>query len=248
MNRKKSKNRRKLLLIYKDCFEKISIEGSIDENEYILNYATGTDEGITLAYSTCPDLILLSGCFGEAECVDFIKAIRGWSSCSIIIFSDGMETGCISRLLKNGADNIIAMSDDGDYINAVFHACLRRSMVRGGFKPYKSGELYIDFEKRQIFKSGVEIHMSPVEYRIIECLAVNSGTVVTYHKLLNRIWGPYMEEDSKILRVNMANIRKKLENDASIPEYIFTIPRVGYRMAENENTTMIKCYNCKAAV
>ena len=99
---------------------------------------------------------------------------------------------------------------------------------------YEAGNLKVDFTKRQVLLGGTEVHFSPVEYRIIESLALNSGTVVTYQMLLEKIWGPYAEQNSRILRVNMTNIRKKIESSPLEPEYITTIPRVGYRMLESQ--------------
>ena len=102
-----------------------------------------------------------------------------------------------------------------------------------------AGDLKIDFSRRQVSLAGEEIHFSPVEYRILECLALNSGTVVTYQMLLEKIWGPYASSGSRILRVNMTNIRKKIEKIPMDPTYITTIPRVGYRMLESQTASVV---------
>lgn len=104
---------------------------------------------------------------------------------------------------------------------------------------YQAGDLKIDFSRRQVSLAGEEIHFSPVEYRILECLALNSGTVVTYQMLLEKIWGPYASSGSRILRVNMTNIRKKIEKIPMDPTYITTIPRVGYRMLESQTASVV---------
>ena len=113
-------------------------------------------------------------------------------------------------------------------------SALRRRISAGAHTYYEAGNLKVDFTKRQVLLGGTEVHFSPVEYRIIESLALNSGTVVTYQMLLEKIWGPYAEQNSRILRVNMTNIRKKIESSPLEPEYITTIPRVGYRMLESQ--------------
>ena len=113
-------------------------------------------------------------------------------------------------------------------------SALRRRISAGAHTYYEAGNLKVDFTKRQVLLGGTEVHFSPVEYRIIESLALNSGTVVTYQMLLEKIWGPYAEQNSRILRVNMTNIRKKIESSPLEPEYITTVPRVGYRMLESQ--------------
>ena len=117
---------------------------------------------------------------------------------------------------------------------ARIYTALRRRIPGGQGSFYQAGDLKIDFSRRQVSLAGEEIHFSPVEYRILECLALNSGTVVTYQMLLEKIWGPYASSGSRILRVNMTNIRKKIEKIPMDPTYITTIPRVGYRMLESQ--------------
>ena len=91
----------------------------------------------------------------------------------------------------------------------------------------------MDFEKRIVLLNGAQIHLTPVEYRIMEYLARNSGKMITYQMLLEKIWGPYTSGSNKILRVNMTNIRRKIGDNPAEPKYIFTEPGVGYRMAES---------------
>ena len=99
-------------------------------------------------------------------------------------------------------------------------------------RPYHALDLQIDFEKRIITMKDEPIHLTPVEYKIVTYLAKNSGKVLTYSAIMQAVWGPYIEEDTKILRVNMANIRRKLERNPGAPQYIFTEIGVGYRMLD----------------
>ena len=91
------------------------------------------------------------------------------------------------------------------------------------------------FSKRELTLDKQPVHLTPIEYKIVACLAQNSGKVITYSSLLSSVWGPYADGDNKILRVNMANIRRKIEKDPAQPKYIFTEVGVGYRMAEDED-------------
>ena len=100
-------------------------------------------------------------------------------------------------------------------------------------RPYAADGLTIDFERRLVTLHGKEIHLTRVEYKIVSLLAKNSGKVMTYDTLIDQVWGPYADDNNRILRVNMANIRRKIEKNPAEPEYLFTEVGVGYRMAEN---------------
>ena len=91
----------------------------------------------------------------------------------------------------------------------------------------------IDFEKHLITLDGSEIHLTQVEFKIVALLAQNSGRVITYDSIISKVWGPYADDNNRILRVNMANIRRKLEKNPADPHYIFTEIGIGYRMLED---------------
>ena len=97
---------------------------------------------------------------------------------------------------------------------------------------YSRDGLVIDFDKRVVTLNGEDIHLTQIEYKLVSLLAKNAGKVLTYDFILKEIWGPYADTDNQILRVNMANIRRKLESNPAEPHYIFTEIGVGYRMKE----------------
>ena len=101
-------------------------------------------------------------------------------------------------------------------------------------KTYQSKDLKVDFEKYMVTVREEAVHLTNIEFKIIELLSKYSGKVLTYDYILKEIWGPFASEDNKTLRVNMANLRRKLEKNPAEPEYLFTEPGVGYRMAESE--------------
>ena len=101
-------------------------------------------------------------------------------------------------------------------------------------KPVSQG-LMLDFEKRMVTLDGKEIHLTPVEYKIVAYLSKNSGKVMTYASVMENVWGPFTDSNNRILRVNMANIRRKIERNPSQPQFLFTEVGVGYRMCEDEN-------------
>lgn len=233
------KNKIKLLMVYDDLTDFDEVRRYFSLADYFIYKASCGNEALELSASVCPDIIVMSSRLKDADCGKIIQRIRCWSDCPIVVMADACSVSEEVKLIYAGADDYIAISQEEQVIRARIYALLRRDLSTVAYKPYRAKQLEIDFNKRQIMFEGHEIHMSPVEYKILECLASNSGNVVTYKMLLNKIWGPYMENDSKILRVNMANIRKKIETKATSPEYIFTVTRVGYRMIENENNLNI---------
>ena len=102
-------------------------------------------------------------------------------------------------------------------------------------RPYKAKGLVIDFDRRLVTVEGEAVHLTQVEFKIVSFLARNAGRVMTYDTLISHVWGPYADDNNRILRVNMANIRRKLEKNPAEPQFILTEIGVGYRMAEDEN-------------
>ena len=99
---------------------------------------------------------------------------------------------------------------------------------------YHAGQLKIDFDKRRVFLGEEEIRLTQIEYKLVSLLAENAGKVITYESIIKDIWGPHADTNNRILRVNMANIRRKIEKNPAVPKYVFTEVGVGYRMLENE--------------
>ena len=174
--------------------------------------------------------------FSEMEGLALIQWFREWTDAPIIVLSEQNSYLDKVEALYAGADDYMVKPFHEKELAARIFSALRRRISTGAHTYYEAGNLKVDFTKRQVLLGGMEIHFSPVEYRIIESLALNAGTVVTYQMLLEKIWGPYAEQNSRILRVNMTNIRKKIERSPLEPEYITTIPRVGYRMLESQTS------------
>lgn len=204
----------------------------------VIPAATGT-EGLSLASSQCPDLILLDLGLPDIDGMEVISKIREWSSVPILVISARALEDDKVLALDAGADDYITKPFGNSELLARIRTALRHSsrMQTDGEladRPYRSKGLMIDFEKRIVSRDGKEIHLTQNEYKIVALLARNCGRVLTYDRLIEHIWGPYSENDNTILRVNMANIRRKLELNPAEPVYIFTEVGVGYRMADED--------------
>ena len=204
----------------------------------VIPAATGT-EGLSLASSQCPDLILLDLGLPDSDGMEVISNIGEWSSVPILVISARALEDDKVLALDAGADDYITKPFGNSELLARIRTALRHSsrMQTDGEladRPYRSKGLMIDFEKRIVSRDGKEIHLTQNEYKIVALLARNCGRVLTYDRLIEHIWGPYSENDNTILRVNMANIRRKLEPNPAEPVYIFTEVGVGYRMADED--------------
>ncbi len=204
----------------------------------VISALTGRD-GLSQAASQCPDLILLDLGLPDMDGMSIISQIRKWSSIPIIVISARIQEEDKVQALDQGADDYITKPFGNSELLARIRTALRHSsQLQTGAtlssRPYHSGGLTIDFEKHLVTRDGQEIHLTQNEFKIIALLAKNCGKVLLYDRLIEHIWGPYSENDNTILRVNMANIRRKIEPNPAEPVYIFTEIGVGYRMVEED--------------
>lgn len=203
------------------------------EGYQVITSATGRD-GLQHINSSHPDLILLDLGLPDMDGLEIIKAVRIWSTVPIIVIS--------ARTLENSKVTALDMGAD-DYLTKPFGTGELLARIRTALRHaqrnhtntsplYKAGDLTIDFERRLVKVKDQEVHLTQIEYKLVCLLAQNAGRVMTYESIITKIWGPYADSDNQILRVNMAHIRRKLEENPAEPQYIFTEIGVGYRMRE----------------
>lgn len=211
----------------------------LKRHEYRVTYASTGSEGLEIIQSQCPDIILLDLGLPDMNGCEVIRSVRTWTSVPIIVISARTAEREKVAALDLGADDYITKPFGTSELLARIRASLRHSNRLHTdsplyIRPYRHGDMILDFSKRILTVAGNEIHLTPIEYKIVALLAQNSGKVMTYASILSNVWGPYADDDNKILRVNMANIRRKMEVDPAQPRYIYTEVGVGYRMAEDE--------------
>lgn len=224
-----------ILLIEDDKSNNTFITTSLCGNGYRVITALTGKEGVSLAASLCPDVILLDLGLPDIDGCDVLRQLRSWSSISVIVISARTKEQDKVTALDLGADDYITKPFGTAELMARIRTSLRHSRTAAPDKVYKAAGLEIYFERRMIYVDGEEVHLTHVEYQLLSLLAENSGKVLTYKFIMNSIWGPYMDSNNQILRVNMANIRRKIEKNPAQPQYVFTEIGIGYRMRENEN-------------
>lgn len=212
------------------------IESTLNPQYKVITCKTGK-EAITLISSHCPDVVLLDLGLPDIDGLDIIKEIRSWFSKAILVISARVDEHSKVLALDAGADDYITKPFGTSELLARIRTALRHSSSTNlndsvSASSFKCKDLIIDFDKHLVTVRGNKVHLTQNEYKLVSLLARNPGKVLTYDYLITQIWGPYASNDNKILRVNMANIRRKLELNPVEPEYILTEIGVGYRMVE----------------
>ena len=213
---------------------------TLDSHEYKVTAANNGKDGLALITSSLPDLVLLDLGLPDMDGMDIIRKTREWSSLPIIVISARTQEKEKVQALDAGADDYITKPFGTFELLARIRTAIRHNNKlsddsQNANRPYAADGLTIDFERCLVTLHGKEIHLTRVEYKIVSLLAKNSGKVMTYDTLIDQVWGPYADDNNRILRVNMANIRRKIEENPGEPKYIFTELGVGYRMLEDGN-------------
>ena len=232
-------NRVQILLIEDEKNICNFITTALEPANYKVISAFNATEGLSLATSLCPDVVLLDLGLPDMDGLEVIRHIRSWSQLPIIVLSARTSEEEKVRALDLGADDYITKPFGTSELLARIRTALRHSSrptaPSAASSIYHAKQMKIDFERRLVTVNGKEVHLTQIEYKILTLLAKNSWKVITYDTIMASVWGPYSDGNNRILRVNMANMRRKLENNPAAPEYIFTEVGIGYRMLEDES-------------
>ncbi|AAK81598.1 two-component system KDP operon response regulator KdpE [Clostridium acetobutylicum] len=194
------------------------------------------NEAIALSMANSPDLIVLDLGLPDIDGIEVIGKIREWSKVPIIIVSARENERQKVEALDKGADDYITKPFGIGELLARIRVSLRH--VNAGKAKDKSIDFFkvknlsVDFEKRRVSVNGKEVHLTPIEYKIMFLLCKYSGRVLTHNFIINEIWGASVGNENQSLRVFMANLRRKIEKDPAQPEYIYTEVGVGYRLID----------------
>lgn len=223
---------RKIILIVEDdkyIIHFLSI--SLKEENYGLWVAKTVKEAVSLFYANRPDLVILDLGLPDGDGMEVIESIREAADTPVIVVSARQDEDEKIRALDAGADDYVTKPFYMGELQARIRAALRKRENYAQDKPtcFEQGDLSVDFEKRQVKVGGEEIHLTPIEYRILTLLIANRGKVLTHNYILKEIWGYAEGVEAGTLRVFMATLRRKVEKNPSQPQHIVTEVGVGYR-------------------
>jgi two-component system, OmpR family, KDP operon response regulator KdpE len=211
-------------------FLRVSLVG---QGYRLVESATGRD-GVMQAATQQPDMIILDLGLPDIDGMEVIRQVREWSHMPIIILSARGQDNQKVDALDAGADDYLTKPFSVGELVARIRVALRhvaRDAGESGEPVFVSDGLRVDFACRQVFVSDEEIHLTPIEYRLLTTMIKYAGRVVTHKQLLKEVWGPDCVYETHYLRVYMAQLRRKIESDPARPRFLLTEPGVGYRLA-----------------
>lgn len=232
-------NKPLVLLVEDDPAVRNLLCATLESHGYRFAAATSAATAVAEAASRNPDLVLLDLGLPDLDGVEVIRKLRGWSTTPIIVVSARAEGTDKIEALDAGADDYLTKPFDVDELLAHLRASLRRVAMGAAAAPessvFTNGELLVDYAAGCAYLDGRELHLTPIEYKLLCLLAKNVGKVLTHTYITRQIWGSAWDNDTASLRVFMATLRKKIERDPSHPRFIQTHIGVGYRMQRVED-------------
>ena len=192
--------------------------------------ATTGEQALSAVISHRPDLIILDLGLPDMEGIEVTRRLREWTHIPIIILSvREHETDKIAAL-DAGADDYLTKPFGIGELLARMRTAMRHAVQPVGQSVFSTGELTMDVGRRIVNVADREVQLTPTEYDLLRVLVMNAGKVLTHHQLLREVWGVAYESEMHMLRVNISNLRRKIESDPTRPRYIVTEPGVGYRL------------------
>ena len=231
-------SRYQILVIEDDAPVRNLITTTLKANGYQYITAGNGESAVMDAASHNPDIILLDLGLPDIDGVEVIRRIRGWSNVPIIVISARSEDYDKIDALDAGADDYLTKPFSVEELLARLRVTQRRiALIKNAGQEqavYTNGELTIDYASGCVYLAGDEIHLTPIEYKLLCLLAQNTGKVLTHTFILQKVWGSSWESNVGSLRVFMATLRKKIEKTPDAPQYIQTHIGIGYRMLKVE--------------
>ena len=196
--------------------------------------AENGERGVIEAATHKPDLVMVDLGLPDLDGVEVVKRIRAWSALPILILSARSAEADKVAALDAGADDYVTKPFGVGELTARIRVALRHA-VHGGKQDaagmLRFGNIEVDLERRLVRSDGKDVHLTPIEFRLLGCLARHAGMVLTHRHLLREVWGPSHVDQSHYLRIYMKQLRHKLEPDPARPRFLLTETGVGYRLA-----------------
>lgn len=232
-------NKAQILVVEDDNAVAKLMAATMESQDYQYRIASTGASAIMEALSYKPEVMILDLGLPDTDGIEVIQKIRAWSNMPIIVVSARSEDTDKVAALDAGADDYLTKPFSVDELLARLRVALRRvrhdrQRLSEEASVYENGGLRIDYAAGCVYLDGSEIHLTPIEFKLLVLLANNTGKVLTHNYILREVWGNPAASDMRSLRVYMATLRKKLEKNTSEPKYIQTHIGVGYRLLRNQ--------------
>lgn len=206
---------------------------TLSSHEYRVSEAACAEDGLKHAAADRPDLVILDLGLPDRDGMEVLKEIREWSSVPVVVLTARDTEKAKVQALDGGADDYLTKPFGAEELLARLRVALRHALRSSGPEEpvFVTGGLKVDLAARVVTIEGREVHLTPIEFRLLATLVKHAGKVLTHRQLLNAAWGPEYGFEAHYLRVYMAQLRRKLEADSADPRYLKTEPGVGYRLA-----------------
>ena len=213
------------------------VRAALEAEGWQVHEADTAKKGLTEAGTRKPDLLVLDLGLPDGDGLEVIRDVRGWSAVPIIVLSARSDETDKIAALDAGADDYLTKPFGVGELLARVRANLRRPRAAqgngaadAGDPLFRFGEVEVDRQARLVRRAGAEVHLTPIEYRLLSVLTANAGRVLTHRQLLREVWGPSHADQSHYLRIYMGHLRQKLEVDPAQPKHLLTETAVGYRL------------------
>ena len=204
---------------------------SLTAHGYLVYEASTGKEALRAVSGVRPDVVILDLGLPDMDGTEVIRQLREWTQIPIIVLSVREREGDKIDALDAGADDYLTKPFSVGELVARLRAALRRATQTGTELVFQVDDLVVDVGRRVVAVAGREVSLTPTEYDLLRLLAQHAGKVLTHRQLLRQVWGATYETETHLLRVNISNLRRKLEPDPQRPRYILTEPGVGYRLS-----------------
>ena len=233
-----TKNTGTVLLVEDERQMRRFLRLTLQSEGYAVIEAETAAEGLSQAATRNPDIILLDLGLPDMDGLEVIAKLREWTALPVIVISARDQEGDKIKALDNGADDYLTKPFGAGELLARIRVALRHGALKStepGEAIFTVEDLKIDFLKRQVYRGNRELHLTPIEYRLLTVLVGNAGRVMTHRQLLKEVWGPPYIEQTHYLRVFMNQLRKKIEADSTRPRFLLNEPGIGYRFQGDIN-------------
>ncbi len=208
------------------------LHAALNAQGYTVYEAICGKDALNMTVADRPDLIILDLGLPDMDGVDVTRQLREWTHIPIIILSVRDQESDKVSALDAGADDYLTKPFSSSELMARMRAALRHTLQTASEPVFSTNGLLVDLTRRQVKVNDEEILLTPTEYDLLRVLVQNAGKVLTHRQLLRQVWGNAYESEAHLLRVNMSNLRRKVEPDPTRPRYIITEPGVGYRLRD----------------